>query len=807
MKLKKYSMRIASLFVVVTSLFLVSCNNEGADSKEDSLRLWFNQPALATQKDNPYVWANEKEWLKALPVGNGSLGGMVYGDVAKERIQLNEQTMWSGSVDDNDNPNAFEAQAKIRKLIYAGKYKEATDLTRKTQICKGVGSGPEGATHPYGSYQTLGDLWFDFDNKDEYSNYKRELDLKKALVKVGYTQDGVNYKREIFVSNPDQVMVVKLTADKPGSISFTATINRPERFTTEVEGDELVMHGALSNGKGGDGLKYMSRLTAKSNNGTVNFEGEKLIVKNADEVVLYLTASTDYVLDYPNYKGRDYVNITKNNLEKAKDLGFNTLLKNHIAEYQKYFNRVELDLNTGLDTVATDLRIEKFKKDNSDLHLTELLFQYGRYLLISSSRPNSVLPANLQGIWSNKIQTPWNGDFHTDVNVQMNYWPAEITNLSEMHLPLMRYIEGLAKPGSVTAKVHYHAKGWVTHPIGNAWGYTSPGEQSSWGMNVTGGAWIATHIMEHYYFSKDKAFLKEIYPTLKGSAEFYMNWLTKDPKTGKLVSGPSVSPENSFRAPDGSASQICIGPAHDQELIWQLFKNLIDASEALGINDEFVSSVKKAQKQLAQPKIGKDGRLLEWNEEFEELEPGHRHISHLLALHPGYQIDLHKTPKLAEAANKSLDYRISHGGGYTGWSAAWLINQYARLERGEKAQEVLDQFITKTLSPNMFSNHPPFQIDGNFGATAGIAEMLIQSQSGDIILLPAISKKWNEGEVKGLVARGGFVVDIKWSNNKLVSANIHSNNGGVCTIMYNEKSYTLDTKAGGDYIVKVSDFK
>jgi alpha-L-fucosidase 2 len=451
-----------------------------------------------------------------------------------------------------------------------------------------------------------------------------------------------------------------------------------------------------------------------------------------------------------------------------------------------------------LDTIPTDVRLQQFKETPSDLHLVELMFQYGRYLLISSSWPGT-LPANLQGIWANKIQTPWNGDYHTNVNVQMNYWLAETTNLGEMHLPLFDLMKSIQAPGAKTAKIHYNAEGWVIHPITNVWGFTSPGEASSWGMHAGGGAWLTTHIMEHYYFTLDKAFLEETLPILKASARFYLDWLTPDPETGELLSGPSVSPENTFIAPDGSMSQICMGPSHDQQVIWQLFKNYIDASHALAIKDDFLTTVIQAQKKLAKPKIGSDGRLMEWNEEFEEAEPGHRHISHLFALHPGYQIDLYKTPELAEAAKKSLNFRIQHGGGHTGWSAAWLINQYARLGDAENAAHSLHTVLTKSTGPNLFGLHPPFQIDANFGTTAGIAEMLLQSQAGEIRLIPALPKEWKNGEIKGLCARGGFVIDMKWAAGELIYVRVYSNKGGICKLKYKGEEVTFETENGREY--------
>ncbi len=790
--------RLSLCIIIVLNILLISCQHR--DAHKTALKLWYKQPANASIPDDKNGWKDDPEWLKASPLGNGSLGVMVFGDVNRERIQLNEESMWSGSPDDNDNPEAYPAQENIRQLLYEGKYREASELTARTQICKGKGSGHgNGANVPFGSFQTLGDLWIDFGKESSWKEYRRELDLDEAVVRVTYTQEGIRYKREIFTSYPDQIMVARFTADKPGQISFQCKMNRPERFSTESGNDQLVMYGALSDGKGKTGLNYMARLSAVNKNGKVTYNDSALIVQNADEVILFLAASTDYVLAYPGYKGRDYKEITNNNLQKAKQKSFTSLFNAHKEEYQEYYHRVSFGIAPEVpDIIPTDVRVQAFKKTKSDPHLVELVFQYGRYLLISSSRPGT-LPANLQGIWSNKIQTPWNGDYHTDVNIQMNYWPSEVTNLSEMHLPLFDLINSLVEPGSRTARVHYNASGWVVHPITNVWGYTSPGESSSWGMHTGGGAWIVSHIGEHYYFTLDKKFLKRMYPALKSSVSFYLDWLTVDPETGKWVSGPAVSPENSFIAPDSSRCQISMGPAHDQQVIWNLFNDFIIASNELDISDDFLQRVRKVQQNLAGPQIGSDGRLMEWAEEFSEVEPGHRHISHMFAVHPGSQISLSKTPGLADAAMKSLDYRIENGGGHTGWSAAWLISQYARLRDGEKAKNFMDIVLTKSTSPNLFGQHPPFQMDANFGTTAGIAEMLLQSHTGEIVLLPALPDDWSDGNINGLCARGGFVVDMKWEAGKLIYARIYSRNGGKCIVNYQDQQAILETREGNEY--------
>ena len=765
------------------------------------MKLWYLSPADAAVKDGTDAWTDDVEWLKALPLGNGSLGAMVFGDVPMERIQLNEETMWSGSPQHSDNPVAAENLQRIRQLLFEGRYREATELTNRTQVCTGAGSGSgNGKDVPYGSFQTLGDLWIDFDCKDEYTDYYRDLDLETAVATVSYTQDGVRYRREIFVSRPDQVMVVRMTADRRGALSFTCRMTRPERFTTSCEDGQLVMSGALNDGYGGSNLRYMARLKAVTHGGETSCTDDALRVSGADEVILLLAASTDYRLDYPLYKGRDYENITRRAIEQAGHKSYTSLLKAHLKEYEPYFDRVSLRLGGDeSQDIPTDERLERVKQGADDEHLCELMFQYGRYLLIASSRPGT-MPANLQGIWANKVQTPWNGDYHTNVNIQMNYWPAEVANLSECQLPLFNLIASLVKPGHETARVQYGMRGWVVHPITNIWGYTSPGESSSWGMHPGGTGWLCQHICEHYRFTGDKDFLQRMYPVLKGAVEFYLDWLTVDPRSGKLVSGPAASPENSFVAPDGSRAQISMGPTHDQQVIWQLFDDFGMASRELGIDDDLVRRVAAAKANLAPTKIGHDGRIMEWAEEFEEVEPGHRHISHLFAVHPGAQINMLQTPELATAAGKSMDYRIAHGGGHTGWSSAWLIIQYARLLRGEQAKGSLDTVLRRCVMPNLFTQHPPFQMDANFGTTAGIAEMLLQSHvydSGTYVLqlLPALPAAWPDGEFTGLKARGGFEVSARWQAGRMVELRVKSLLGNDFRVWY-DGDYIASEKIG-----------
>ncbi len=733
-------------------------------------KLWYDKPAGC--------------WEEALPIGNGRMGAMIFGAVETEHIQLNEDSVWYGGHIDRNNPDALKNLPKIRKLILNGQIPEAQELM--TYALSGIPQSQK-------PYQSLGDLTISFKGMEgNRADYVRYLSLDEAIHTMQVRMGENLYQRETFLSAADDVMVMRITTEENQKISFSALLTR-ERFYDSVigaAGNTIMLYGNL--GKGG--LDFAMMLKAVVEEGTCEVIGEHLVVSNAKAVTLLFTAGT-------TFRFQELKKQLNEILTNASLQAYEVMKNRHIEDYKRLYDRVTFNLDgiEAYEELTTAQRLVKSRNGEVDKGMAKLYFDFGRYLFIACSREGS-LPANLQGIWNKEMSPAWDSKYTININTQMNYWPAEVCNLSECHKPLFDLIKRMVPNGQKTAKAMYNCRGFVAHHNTDMWGDTAVQDHwipaSYW---VMGAAWLCTHQWMHYEYTQDIEFLKDVFPVMREAALFFLDFLIED--KGYLKTCPSVSPENTYILPNGVQGAVTIGATMDNQILRDLFHQCLKASEILGVQDELNQQIKDALEKLVPTRIGARGNIMEWAEDYEEIEPGHRHISHLYGLHPSSQITMDDTPELAEAARRTLEQRLGHGGGHTGWSRAWIINLYAKLWDGEEAYHNLEQLISKSTLPNLFDNHPPFQIDGNFGGTAAIAEMLVQSTDQRVVLLPALPKAWKAGSVKGLCVRGGAEISLEWKDCQLTNCVIKAKHKFQTDVIYQQKRIKVSLGVGEEAVL------